>query len=105
MGLDIHTIDLKAGSSALSEQDRIKMIILEAVANVIGGGAGQSVVTAVGGFTNLPANGNYAVVVTPNQDAVAYVSGKTSTGFNVTLNPRLAANTLAAGTFDLLVMF
>ena len=47
---------------------------------------------------------NYNVFVSPNQDAVAYVTGKTNSGFNVVLNPRLAANTLAAGTFDLLVL-
>ena len=59
---------------------------------------GASVTTAITGLT-LPANSNYGVIVTPNQDAVAYVTSKTTTGFSVVLNPRLAANTLAAGTF------
>lgn len=73
-----------------------------AVANVIGGGAGLSVVTAVT-FADPMMDTTYGVQVTPNQDAVAFVSGKTATGFNVTLYPRLAANTLAVGTFDVLV--
>jgi hypothetical protein len=32
------------------------------------------------------------------------VTSKTLTGFSVVLNPRLAANTLAAGTFDVLIV-
>jgi len=84
-----------------------KLIIGQAlgVANVIGGGAGAAVVTAVGAAQfpeGLPAN--YQVIVTVGQDAVAFVTAKTTTGFNVTLEPRLAANTLAAGTFDVLVI-
>jgi len=50
----------------------------------------------------LPAS--YAVVVCPNQDATVCVSNKTSTGFNVTLTPRLATATLAAGLFDVVVI-
>jgi hypothetical protein len=46
----------------------------------------------------------YAVMVSPNQDATAYISAKAGNGFSVTLLPRLAANTLAVGTFDLFVI-
>lgn len=72
------------------------------VANLIGGGAGAAVVTAVAFSEPLPAA--YQVIVSVGQDATAFVSAKTATGFNVTLEPRLAANTLAAGTFDVLVI-
>jgi hypothetical protein len=43
------------------------------------------------------------VHVTPSQAAMVSVSGKTSSGFNVTLTPPAAA-TLAAATFDVLVI-
>jgi hypothetical protein len=72
------------------------------VANLIGGGAGQSIVTAVAFAAPMP-DATYSVQVTPHQDAVAFVTAKTVSGFNVTLTPRLAADTLAAGTFDVLV--
>ena len=100
MGLDIHTIDVVPGSNPTAQPDRVLFALLEGVPTVAGGSAGAAVVTAIAGL-QLPAN--YAVQVTPNQDATAFVSGKTNTGFNVTLNPRLAANTLAAGTVDIAI--
>jgi hypothetical protein len=107
MPFDLHTVevlDLASGSTGTSiqNQDKVVVGVQSAVANLIGGGAGQSVVTAVVFANELPAS--YAVHVTPNQDATAFVTAKTSVGFNVTLFPRLAANTLAAGTFDVLVV-
>jgi hypothetical protein len=101
MSFDLHTVDVKLGSTGLAMQDRLMVGMLTGVANVAGSGAGASVVTAVAFSGKLPAT--YNVQVNPNQDAVAYVSGKTTSGFNVTLNPRLATNTLAAGTFDVMV--
>lgn len=99
----IHAIEVPEGAlGGLSQKGRILLANLPAQANVVGSGAGAAVVTAVSGLKNLPAN--YTVIVNPGQDATWYVSGKTSTGFNVTLNPRLAANTLAAGTFDVLIL-
>lgn len=100
MGLDIHTIDVVPGSNPTAQPDRVLFALLEGVATAVGSGAGVAVVTPISGL-QLPAN--YAVQVTPNQDAVPFVSGKTQSGFNVTLNPRLAANTLAAGTVDIAI--
>ena len=40
------------------------------------------------------------MLVNPGQDATWYVTNKTSDSFDVVLNPRLAANVLAAGAFD-----
>lgn len=94
-----HIIQDHGGSG---QGDIIRMAMKIAVANVIGAGAGLSVVTAVTLPDAMP-DTNYSVQVTPNQDAVAFVTAKTRTGFNVTLFPRLAASTLAAGTFDVLV--
>lgn len=102
MGQPVHSVEMIDGSKQ-SRQDRLLVGMQSGVANLAGGGAGASVVTAVSfaGKPNLPAN--YTVVVNPGQDATWFVSGKTATGFNVTLNPRLAANTLAAGAFDVAV--
>jgi hypothetical protein len=102
MGLPIHTIEVMSGSAPTQQQDRLKYWTQYGLANVVGGGAGLAVVTAVAvpAAAGLPANGNYIVDVEASQDCTAFVSSKTATGFNVTLTPRLAANTLAAGTFN-----
>jgi hypothetical protein len=100
MGLPVHTVDVAQGSAPLAQPDRVIFAILPGVPNLVGSGAGAAVVTAIAGL-QLPAS--YVVEVTPNQDAVAFVSAKTQAGFNVTLNPRLAANTLAVGTFDVVI--
>jgi len=101
MGLPVHTLDVAPGSSPTAQPDRVVLAILENVATAAGGGAGASVTTPISGL-QLPAN--YVVQVTPNQDAVPYVTSKTSGGFNVVLNPRLAANTLVAGTVDITIL-
>lgn len=46
----------------------------------------------------------YMVLVQPNQDACYFVTNKKIDRFDVVLTPRLAANTLAVGTFDALVV-
>lgn len=100
MAINVHAVALFKPTNPLM-QDRLHAGFQAAVANAAGGSAGASVTTAVA-FSELPAN--YSVHVTPNQDATAYVTGKTNSGFNVVLTPRLAANTLAAGTFDVIVV-
>lgn len=100
MNLMAHVVEILGGISA--RKDRVLFAARQGIANVIGGGAGLSVVTAVTFPTgSLPAN--YTVVVNPKQDATWFTSAHTASGFNVTLFPRLAANTLAAGTFDIAV--
>lgn len=81
--------------------DRIVIGVKAGQANVIGSGAGAEVTIAITGM-QLPAN--YAVLVSPNQDATWYISGKTAAGFTIHLAPRLAASTLAAGTVDFVVV-
>ena len=101
MSLDLHTVEIIADTQP-ARQDRLLVGQKVAVANLAGGGAGQAVTVAVAFKDPLPAS--YGVYVNPGQDATWYVSGKTAQGFNVTLSPRLAANTLAAGTIDVLVI-
>lgn len=100
MGFPLHTISLKDGSD-LSRSDRLEMYLKAQIANAAGGGAGQSVTVAVS-VKNLPAK--YAVFVSPSQDATWWITNRTQSGFTINLAPRLAANTLAVGTLDLLVL-
>jgi len=97
----IHTVGI-AGGSTNAKQDQLVAAIKGNVANVVGAGAGLPVTTAVLFAEELPAG--YAVQVTPNQDATAFVTLKTAKGFSVTLTPRLAASVLAVGTFDVVVL-
>ncbi|WP_293857254.1 hypothetical protein [uncultured Alsobacter sp.] len=101
MPLPIQRVEMTGSAQALAQQDRLICAIKKAVANAIGGGAGQSVATAVAFDEPLPAA--YTVHVTPGQDCTWWISARTTTGFTVNLAPRLAANTLAAGTFDVTV--
>lgn len=96
----IHSVAVPPQSDPLGFEDRI-VLLRKAVANAAGGSAGAAVTVAV---SNLQLPANYSVVVNPAQDATWWVTAKTRTGFTINLAPRLAANTLAAGTIDFLVI-
>ena len=98
MSLQIHDLEVPDGAAGFRNKDRIVIGAAFGAANAAGSGAGAAVTVAVTGLKNLPAN--YAVLVNPGQDATWYISAKTNTGFTINLLPRLAANTLAAGTID-----
>lgn len=102
MGLDLHTTEVLDGSAQTTKPDRVGIWAAFGLANLIGGGAGSAVVTvvAVPKTAGLPSNGNYFVDVELSQDATYYITAKTAAGFTVNMLPRLAANTLAAGTFN-----
>jgi hypothetical protein len=103
MPIDMRTIEAGDGST-FAFTDRMKVWNLPGQANVAGGSAGASVTTAVS-VPNVALPAEYSVLVGGlSQDATAYVTGRTASGFNVVLEPRLAANTLAAGTFDVLIV-
>lgn len=71
--------------------------------NGAGGGAGQSVTVACVFGEAMP-NASYAVFIDGGQDCVAYAASKTKAGFNAVLLPRLAANTLASGSFEAIIV-
>lgn len=102
MAIQKHTVAVLDGSSA-GFTDRVVLGQQLAVANAAGGGAGASVTTAITFADPLPST-NYTVLCQMSQDATWYITGKTTTGFNVVMNPRLAANTLASGNFDVTVL-
>jgi hypothetical protein len=73
------------------------------------GTAGANVTTSLAtsfqdgfGVGTLP--DDYCVIVSPSAPAIASVSGKTSSGFSVILSPITASATIAAGTFDVVVL-
>lgn len=81
--------------------DRVVLGVKTGQANVAGSGAGAEVTIAVTGLQLPP---SYAVLVTPGQDATWYITGKSAAGFTIHLAPRLAANTLASGSVDYVVV-
>ncbi|PRF55333.1 hypothetical protein [Burkholderia multivorans] len=99
MSFDSHTVSAPAGAKP-QLNDRAVLGSLIGVSTAAGSGAGASVSVPISGLSLPP---NYAVSVNPGQDATWFVSAKTQSGFTVTLNPRLAANTLAAGAIDVII--
>lgn len=99
MSLDIHTIAVLDGGAGMARQDRVLSMFLPGLTYGVGAAAGASVSIPVVARA-LPAK--YMVHVSPDQDATWYVT-KTATGFTIVLSPRLAANTLAAGSVDVTV--
>jgi cytoskeletal protein RodZ len=103
MPFPMHTVELVDGSSPTAFQSKLIVGELNAVANLAGGSAGVAVTTAVAFAPGaLPAS--YAVHVTPSQACFISVTTKTNTGFNVVLTPTTGSVTLAAGTFDVVVV-
>lgn len=101
MPSEFHTLEAKDGST-FARTDRV-IIATATVANAAGGSAGASVtVSFATAFSDLPAS--YSVFFDAGQDAVAFATSKTGTGFSATLNPRLATNTLAAGNLTAFVV-
>lgn len=98
MPFPLHTLEVPDGGYGFGQKGRALIGSGIGVTNAAGGGAGTAVTVVVSGLKNLPSN--FGVLVNPGQDATWFVSSKTSTGFTITLTPRLAANTLASGTVD-----
>jgi hypothetical protein len=100
MPFDVHTIEVPDGAM-LNNYDRVIVGAQLAIANAAGGTAGAAVTTAVSFPSGLPSA--YYVDVSPSQASFWNVTSKTNTGFNVVLTPPSGV-TLAAGTFDVLVV-
>jgi hypothetical protein len=102
MSIAKHRAQVMDSSTLPQFTDRVVYGQQLGVANLIGGGAGQTVSTVVTFTEPLPAN--YQVVVDPKQAAVWWITARTAFGFTVNLAPLLAATTLPAATFDVLVV-
>jgi hypothetical protein len=79
------------------------------IANGGGSGAGAGVTIAVtfavsSAFPAGFSTPNYVPLVTPSQGCLVAVGSKTQLGFNVILTPSPSTSTLAAGSFDVMVI-
>lgn len=102
MAIDKHTVAVLDSPTVAAFTDRVFLGQQLAVTNAAGGSAGATVTTVVTFPEPLPPA--YSVFIQSYQDCTAYVTTKTVFGFSVVQTPRLAANTLAAGTFDVMVV-
>lgn len=114
MPFDLHTVEsldvdptavVPSGAvqGGVANGDKVIVAVALGCANAAGGGAGAAVTTAVT-IKNLPANYMVHVAVNNSVSASVSITGKTQSGFNVVLTPNPATATLAAGTFDVLVL-
>jgi hypothetical protein len=101
MALDKHRTQVLDSPTVPVFTDRSIVGQQLSVANAAG--AAAAAVSTVVTFPE-PLPPAYQVIVSPTQDATWYVTTRTLYGFTVVLTPRLAANALAAGTFDVLVV-
>ena len=99
MPFAIHTVEIPDGG-IINNFDRVVIGGQIGIANAAGGGAGESVTTAVTFPGGLPPN--QAVLVSPSQPCAWSITNKTWQGFNVVLTP--LTGTLASGTFDVVVI-
>jgi|SRR5581483_9667951 len=101
--IDVHTTAFSQGSAVPQQQDRLRNYVAYAVANGSGAaGATVTVAVTVPGAP-LPSNGQYFVDYDLPADYTVFTTNKTAAGFTVNIQPRLAANSVAAGTFNLWV--
>ena len=102
MGIDVHTIEQIGNASNFARTDRVFIAAYPKTANAVGSGAGVAVTTP---FTGLELPANYSVIVSGlSQTAFVTVTNRTNTGFSVVLTPIASGVTLAAGTFDVIVV-
>jgi hypothetical protein len=67
-----------------------------------GGGAGSAVTATVSWTEPVPTP--YCAIMSPVEDCTYFISAKTTLGFTLNVLPRLAANTLAGGTVEILIV-
>lgn len=104
---------ISALPGSLAQSDRLTIGTIYGIANG-SGAAGATVSVAVawppasmqfsGGLPVVPPlPANYFVDVELAADYTVFITSKSPTGFTVNLQPRLAANNVAAGTFNVQV--
>jgi hypothetical protein len=94
------------GGPTFNGQNLVNCFFLYDIANA-SGSTGVDVSTTVvwPNSTQLPSTGNYFVDVETSQDCAANITSKSNTGFTVTLVPKTANNSIAAGTFNVMVTY
>jgi hypothetical protein len=102
MALDKRVTSVIDGSSPQAFTDRTWLGVQAGIANPAGAGPGDSVSVVVTFAEPLPPN--FGVWVQPRQIATSFISDVTAFGFTVTLTPASASVTLAASTFDVMLL-
>lgn len=102
MSYPVHSINSPDGFQG-QDSDRVTLGVKVAVANAAGA-AGATVATAIAMPTGTQLPANYTVIVNPSQGCGWYVSAKTTNGFTVNLVPFSGTATVAAGSFDCVVV-
>lgn len=104
MGVPFHSIEAVDGFNEFAFVDRAMVGLNLAVAYPTGGTAGTIATQAVALPTSADLPANYAVFVELGADLTWFITSKTSAGFTLNVAPRLAANTVAAGTANILIV-
>ena len=96
-------------STLTNNQARPVALFATTVANAAGSGAGDAVTVAIANIIDQLGNGllpsaTYVVTANASQPATVTVSGKTASGFTLTVSPIDSGTTLAAGTVDVVVL-
>ena len=96
----VHNIGVIGGSGpSLSDQIIIAKLQVTVAADST---PGEANVTAVAFSESIPTP--YNVIVTGPEDTTHWVADKTAAGFNLHVSPRLAANQIAGGAYDVTVI-
>ena len=100
MGIAVHTVEFVNGSNGFSRTDRVFMGLMT-VPYAAGGSAGASVsATAIVG--DLPATAQF--FFSDSADVTSFIASNVSGTLTITVEPRLASETVAAGSVGLLIV-
>jgi hypothetical protein len=102
MAINKHVVAVLDSPTPSAFSDRVFVGQQLGIANAVGSGAGATVSTVVTFPEELPSV--FTAIVQPSQAAVWWISAKTAFGFTVNIAPLLPATTLAAGTFDVVLL-
>lgn len=100
MAIIVHTVEVKDGGDGLANQDRLTVLPMT-VANGAGG-AGATVTVAVAFSDPVPLP--YKVFFDAGQGVLCFATEKNVMGFTLNINPRLAADSVAAGSVSMMVV-
>jgi len=102
MSFPKRVVDVLDGSTQ-AFGDRVLFGIQVGVANPAAAGEGDNVAVNVT-FASPTLPPEYLVFVSPSQACTWFISNKSNVGFTVNLVPPNATTTLAAGTFDVMLI-
>ena len=99
MGIAYHTIHAPDGAG-LNLFDRVTIGTITAVYP----SAATSVTSTLAVTWSEPVATPYTVILSPIEDCTYFITNKTTVGFTLNVSPRLAANALAGGSVEILLL-